>query len=186
MPRVTITAVKPAISGATASKSQYADKVVDDLTNLAAALEILKFATGAATDSAAIGAETMVSSAATNFVWKAGRAYRVTITGRVGGSANGTEAIFKLRRGTTTGASLLADGGSIKIVTTGNIHHVNLCYYVMNATGGDITQTVQPSLTGAGGNATWVGSGGGGLTPRGWMIEDVGDASAFGALATQI
>jgi hypothetical protein len=182
---VTITTVTPG-GGSQASSSVFAGHVVTDLNALADAVNTLKFAVGAATDSAAIGAETMVSSPATNFVWKAGRAYRVTLTGRVGGSAGGTEAIFKLRRGTTTAASLLADGGSIKVVTAGNVHHVNLAYYVMNATGADITTTVQPSLTGAGGNATWVGSGGGGLTPRGWMIEDVGDASAFGALATQV
>jgi hypothetical protein len=185
MPRVTITTAKPASSGAVASKSQYADKVVDDLTNLAGALEISKFATGATTDSAAIGAETMVSSAATGFVWKAGRAYKITISGRIGGSAGGTEGIFKLRRGTTTGASLLADFGSIKVVTAGNVHHVNIACYVKNATGADITTTVQPSLTGAGGNATWLGSGAG-LIPRGWTIEDVGDASAYGALAADI
>jgi hypothetical protein len=182
---VSITTVAPN-SGDPASSSLFGDRVVTDLNALAAAVNTLKFAVGAATDSPAIGAETMVSSAATSFVWKAGRAYRVTITGRVSVSVANTEAIFKLRRGTTTAASLLADGGSIKVVAVGNVQHVNLCYYVMNATGADITQTVQPSLTGAGGNATWVGSGGGGLTPRGWMIEDVGDASAFNALATQI
>lgn len=185
MPRVTITTTKPASSGAVASKSQYADKVVDDLTALAGAIEISKFASGTATDSAAIGAETMVSSPATNFVWKAGRAYKVTISGRIGVDTNGTEGIFKLRRGTTTAASLLADFGGIKVVTAGNVGHVNIACYVKNATGADIMTTVQPSLTGAGGNATWKGAGPGTI-PRGWTIEDVGDASAYGALALDI
>jgi hypothetical protein len=184
---VVITTVKLAV-GAILGKSTYTDKVVDDLNALSAAIDTLKFAAGATTDSAAIGAETMVSSPATSFVWKSGHAYRLPITGRVSVSVANTEAIFKLRRGTTTGATLLADGGSIKVVTVGNVQHVNLAYYVKNATGADITTTVQPSLTGAGGNATWIGSGGGGLTPRGWMIEDLGPGTAaiMGALAIDI
>lgn len=160
-----------------------------ELAQVLAAIRVgadrLKFATGLATDSAAIGAETMVSSAATSFVWVAGRAYRITISGRFGGSANGTEAIFKLRKGTTTAAALLADFGGLKVVTTGNVGHVNIACYVKNATGSDVVQTVQPSLTGAGGNATWIGSGAG-LIPRGWMIEDIGEAADIGALAAQI
>lgn len=174
--------------GGTISKATYLDPVVDDLTAIDLNTQTLKFAAGATTDSGAIGAETMVSSAATNFVWKSGHAYRIPITGRVSGSASPIEAIFKLRRGTTTAASLLADGGSIKVVAAGNVQHVNLAYYVKNATGADIVTTVQPSLAGAGGNATWVGSGGGGLTPRGWAIEDLGPGSAavMGALAIDI
>jgi hypothetical protein len=174
--------------GGVISKATYLDPVVDDLTAIDLATQTLKFATGQATDSAAIGAETMVSNPATNFVWKAGHAYRIPIAGRVSVSVANTEAIFKLRRGTTTAATLLADGGSIKVIAVGNVQHVNLCYYVKNATGADIMTTVQPSLTGAGGNATWVGSGGGGLTPRGWAIEDLGPGSAavMGALAADI
>jgi hypothetical protein len=179
---VTITTVAPG-GGSQASSSVFAGHVVTDLTALADAVNTLKFATGAATDSAATGAETMVSNPATNFVWKAGRAYKVTISGRFGGSATGTEVIFKLRRGTTVGATLLADFGGLKVVLAGNIGHVNIACYVKNATGADITTTVQPSLTGAGGNATWIGTAG---IPRGWTIEDVGDASAFGALAIDI
>lgn len=157
-----------------------------ELAQVLAAIRIgadrLKFATGLATDSAAIGAETMVSSAATNFTWVAGRAYRLSLTGRVSVSAANTEAIFKFRRGTTTGASLLADLGSIKVVATGNVQHVNLVCYVSNATGSDIVQTVQPSLTGGGGNVTWSGT----AIPRGWLIEDIGEAADIGALAAQI
>jgi hypothetical protein len=181
---MTITATKIP-QGGIISKATYLDPVVDDLTAIDLATQTLKFATGVTTDTAAIGAETMVSSAATNFVWKAGRAYRVTLCGRIGASANGTEAIFKLRKGTLVSDTLLADGGSIKIVTAGNVHHVNLCFYVKNATVGDITRTVQPSLAGAGGNATWIGAGAG-LTPRGWMIEDIGLAATVGALAADI
>jgi hypothetical protein len=157
-----------------------------ELAQLLAAVRIgadrLKFATGLTSDSAGIGAETMVSSAATSFVWKAGRGYRLTLTGRVSVSVANTEAIFKFRRGTTTGASLLADLGSIKVVTVGNVQHVNLMCYVSNATGADITQTVQPSLAGGGGNVVWSGT----AIPRGWMIEDIGEAADLGALAAQI
>jgi hypothetical protein len=168
--------------GGVISKATYLDPVVDDLTAIDLATQTLKFATGQTTDSAAIGAETMVSSPATSFVWKAGRAYKLTLTGRVSVSVANTEAIFKFRRGTTTGATLLADLGSIKVVTVGNVQHVNLTCYVKNATGADITTTVQPSLAGGGGNVVWSGT----AIPRGWMIEDAGPASIMGALAADI
>jgi hypothetical protein len=181
---VSITTVAPN-SGDPASSSLFGDRVVTDLNALAAAVNSLKFAVGNTTSFTLTtgGTEQMVSSPATGFVWKAGRAYRISLTGRAGNDTNGGEDIFKLRRGTTTAASVLADFGSIKVVNTGNLHHVNLMCYVKNATGADITTTVQPSLVGSGvTKPTWDGA----SVPRGWMIEDIGDASALGALAIDI
>jgi hypothetical protein len=87
------------------------------------------------------------------------------------------------RRGTTLAASILCDFGSVKIVTAGNLHPVSIIGFVANFTGVDIIQTVQPSVTPSGASqAIWDGA----TVPRGWLIEDVGLATALTGLAAQI
>lgn len=169
------------------SVSLFGLRVYNDLVALDAAINSASRPKGilfaaSNTSNVTAGGETMASSPATNFNWQAGRAYRITLTGRASGAVANVEFIPKLKRGTTIGASTLADFGSLKIPVSGNIEHVNFLCYVANFTGVDVVQTVQPSITGGGGNTTWDG----GTIPRGWTIEDIGLASTVGGLAAQI
>jgi hypothetical protein len=173
------------------STALFGIRVYNDLVALESAINSatlqrgIQFSSGQTTVlTTAAGTETMASTAATNFVWKAGRAYRCVLTGRAGNNTNNGETIFKFRRGTTVAASVLNDFGSIKVVTAGNLHPVSIIGFVANFTAVDITQTVQPSVTPSGATqAIWDG---GASVARGWLIEDVGLATALTGLAFQI
>jgi hypothetical protein len=186
---VPITTVPPT-PNTKVSTSTFGTLVYNDLVALDAAINSatlqrgIQFSAGVSTIlTTAAGTETMASTAATNFVWKAGRAYRCVLTGRAGSNTNNAETIFKFRRGTTLAASILCDFGSVKIVTAGNLHPVSIIGFVANFTGVDIIQTVQPSVTPSGASqAIWDGA----TVPRGWLIEDVGLATALTGLAAQI
>lgn len=134
----------------------------------------VKFTSARAT-SIGVGAQVMVNDPATNFVWRAGRCYKVSFYGRMGTNTAGALAIFKLLRGTTTAASVAIDCGGFKTGAAGDLLPVNISALIANNTGANITQTVQPSLQSSVGTVTWDG----GTMPRAWTIEDIGAAADF-------
>jgi hypothetical protein len=122
-----------------------------------------------------VGAITMVNDSVANFVWRAGRVYKVSLYGRMGTNTAGNLAIFKLLRGSSTASSVAIDFGGFKCGAVGDLLPVNISALIANNTANDITQTVQPSLQSSAGTVTWDG----GTMPRSWTLEDIGSASAF-------
>jgi hypothetical protein len=132
----------------------------------------LHFGVGATT-SLTTAAQAMALSAANNFVFKAGRVYRGKITGRINTAVTDTLAIFKLLKGTTTAAAVAVDCGGIRCLA-GALMPLNVEFYLANATGADIVQTVQLSLQSNNANTvTWDGGGGNPQMPRGFSLSDV-------------
>jgi hypothetical protein len=126
----------------------------------------------ASTASLTTSAQAMTLSQFANFVWKAGRVYRLRIGGRVNTSATDTLAIWKLLKGTTTAAAVAIDFGGFRCLA-GALQPLNIEGFLANATAADITQTVQLSLQANNANTvTWDGGGGGVNMPRVFTIED--------------
>jgi hypothetical protein len=140
--------------------------------------------TTALTTTQTTGVQAMSLSAATNFVWRKGRCYKVSLRGRYSTSVTNDLFIPKLLRGTTTAASVVLDFGGIPGLAGGAAIPVDISAYIKNATGADITQTVQMSIQCS--NAANTCSWNGGTVPRSMTIEDVGAAADYGATANDI
>lgn len=141
---------------------------------------------GSNSSSASVADETVVATL-NNFIWRAGRAYKVEMGQRVESSTTSQRARFLMRRGTTIAGTLLVDFGTTETCSSTASADMN-CYgtgWVINATGSDITQSVCVTLdneSSAVNTVTWLGSA---ASPRWLTITDVGSASDY-SFAAQV
>lgn len=124
------------------------------------------------TSSAGISAETVVLTLPAT-VFKGGRAYEISVGGRVQASV-ANSAVFRLRFGTSTGGSLLLTYGAIGVPTSGATGAANVScsrYVVRDPSDGDLTTQMVVTLASTTGTDTLLAAAN---EPAYVLVTDVG------------
>ncbi len=131
--------------------------------------------TAPGTSTAAIGAETVVDTI-TPFLFEDGRVYEVSPLGRMGCSAAGIGAVFKLRKGTTTAGTLILDWGALPTLSGALVTMPPPLYCARAAGAGNLSTNICLTLGSTAGTVTYTD---GANTPRGLLLVDVGNTDTW-------
>lgn len=134
------------------------------------------------TSSAAIGTTETVIFTITNLVFKAGRAYKVTVGRLLQQNTVGAAALFRVRK-TNAGGTDWGIVGRILCADTTVAVTAQCLGYLLRTAGTDLTTDVALTLQAGVGTATQVATA---TEPRFFLIEDVGTAADFANLGVAV